>query len=149
MAGSMRSCLAAMGSTQPTSLDRITVATRDREITRAMAASWYWRKIRRPLAAARAALTIRDTANSLRTTRITSRGWISSRARPRITSVALWEPQLPPVSISMGRKATSSGTAEMASSYRVMMEPVMVADSIRISSQRMRCRACSQAEAAK
>lgn len=63
--------------------------------------------------------------------------------------MALWEPQFPPVSISMGRKATSRGTAEMASSYRVMIEPVMAADSIKISSHTTRWRACSQAEAAK
>ena len=149
MAGSMRRRLAAMGSTQPTSLASTTVAARDREITRAMAPSRYWRRIRRPLAAASTALTIRDTASSFRTTRKRSRGRISSRASPRITRVALWEPQLPPVSISMGRKATSSGTAEMASSYRVMMAPVTAAESIRISSHRSRRRACSQAEAAK
>lgn len=41
MAGSMWSCLAAMGSIQPTSLASTTVAARDREITRAMALSWY------------------------------------------------------------------------------------------------------------
>ena len=89
------------------------------------------------------------TASSLRIPRSASRGRISSRASPRITSVALWEPQFPPVSISMGRKATSRGTAEMASSYRVMIEPVMAADSIKISSHTTRWRACSQAEAAK
>ena len=45
--------------------------------------------------------------------------------------VELCDPQFPPVSISMGIKDTRRGTAANASSYRVMMVPVMVADSIR------------------
>ena len=64
-------------------------------------------------------------------------------------SVALWEPQFPPVSMSMGMKDTRIGTAAKASSYLVMIVPVMVAENIRISSHTIRCRACSNTDISK
>ena len=57
-------------------------------------------------------------------------------------SVELCEPQLPPVSISIGMKATSSGTAAKASSYLEIIAPVMPAETISTSSHTMRCFAC-------
>ena len=50
-----------------------------------------------------------------------------------------WEPQLPPVSISMGIKAVSTGSKLRASSKEVMIIPVKVAETIKSISQGIRC----------
>ena len=68
----------------------------------------------------------------------------SSTARPRMMSVELWEPQLPPVSIIIGMNDTSSGTAANAASYFEIIAPVMLAEIISTSSQMTRCLACFQ-----
>ena len=60
--------------------------------------------------------TMADTRSSLPSTRIKSAGSTSPRARPRTIRVLIWLPQLPAVSISMGIKETSRGSAVKASS---------------------------------
>ena len=75
------------------------------------------------------------TASSLRRMRPTSLRLSSLRAMPRITKVELWEPVLPPVSVSMGMKVTRTGRETKAASYLPKMLPVTVADSIRIINQ--------------
>jgi len=51
-----------------------------------------------------------------------------------MTSVELCEPQFPPVSINIGIKDTRSGIAANASSYFVMIVPVIMEVSIRMRS---------------
>ena len=55
------------------------------------------------------------------------------------------EPELPPVSISIGMKAVSTTCAASASSKPVMIMPVKVAEIISSISQGMRCLNRSQA----
>ena len=50
-----------------------------------------------------------------------------------------WEPELPPVSMSMGMKAVRATWAARAFSKPVMIMPVKVAETISSSSQGMRC----------
>ena len=50
-----------------------------------------------------------------------------------------WEPQLPPVSISMGIKAVRAGSSARALSKEEMIMPVKVADTISSISQGIRC----------
>ena len=85
-----------------------------------------------------------EIRSSLPTTFKKSEGETSPRARPRTIRVLIWLPQLPAVSISMGMKETSRGRLTKAASYRVVTMPVKVADSIRISSQGIRCLAWVQ-----
>ena len=49
-----------------------------------------------------------------------------------------WEPQLPPVSISMGMKAVRAGSNARALSKEEMIMPVKVADTISSISQGIR-----------
>ena len=56
-----------------------------------------------------------------------------------MTSVLLWLPALPPVSVSMGINVTSSGIAAMAASYRPRIPPVIMPEIISTSSHTMRC----------
>ena len=116
IAGSRCNFFAASGSIQPISLDKMTVTASDSPITRARLVFLYIIRIRMPFAAARTTPTIRETLNSLNMTLNMSPKCISSRAIPRIIKVELWDPQFPPVSISMGMKETRRGTAEKASS---------------------------------
>ena len=58
---------------------------------------------------------------------------------PRMIMVEACEPQLPPVSMSMGRKDTSSGIAEIAASKCSSIAPVIIAENISTSSHTMRC----------
>ena len=64
----------------------------------------------------------------------------SPRLRARITVTDAWEPELPPVSISMGINAVRTTWAARACSNRVMIIPVKVAETISRASQGMRCR---------
>ena len=58
---------------------------------------------------------------------------------PRITKVLLWLPALPPVSVSMGIKVTSSGMVAKAASYRPKIPPVIMPEIISTSSHIIRC----------
>ena len=149
IAGSRCTFLAKSGRTQPISFEIMTVPISESPITRASAISLYMIRMRMPLVSASTTLTIRDTRNSLKMTRKISLNRISPRAIPRMISVALWEPQFQPVSMSIGIKDTSSGIAAKASSYLVIMVPVIVAENIRIRSQTMRCLAWSNTDMSK
>ena len=74
---------------------------------------------------------------------------ISSSAIPRMISVALWEPQFPPVSISIGMKDTRRGMAANAFSYLVMIVPVMMEVNIKIKSHGIRFFACWRTDVSK
>ena len=50
-----------------------------------------------------------------------------------------WEPELPPVSISMGMNTVRMGRAPRDASKELMIIPVKVADTISSISQGMRC----------
>lgn len=93
--------------------------------------------------------TTSEMRNSLNRTLKKSLRRISSNAMPLITIVDVCEPQLPPVSISIGINATSMGMAENASSYRVIIAPVNVAESIKTSSQTILCLAGPKTEVLK
>ena len=139
-AGSRCTAFAAMGSRPPRHLETITVTSSERLTARATAAPVCGSKSRmRPkLTAASAAPHSRLTASSLFSTRSASRGRISPSARPRMTRVEDWEPQLPPVSMSMGMNAASTTTEESTSWKPLMMPPVNVAEIMSTSSQTMR-----------
>ena len=114
MAGSMCSFFANNGSVQPMILAMMTINDSDSAITIAIFKSLYIIKIRIPLAIARPIPTSYAMRNSLKITRKMSLNLISSRASPRMIRVELCEPQLPPVSISIGINDTRSGTAANA-----------------------------------
>ena len=77
--------------------------------------------------------------NSFHMTLKISPSFSSSRLKARMTVTEDWEPQLPPVSISMGIKAVRAGSRLRASSKEVMIMPVKVADTISSISQGIRC----------
>ena len=64
-----------------------------------------------------------------------SLGSVSPRLRLRMTAVELWEPELPPVPISMGMKPVSTAQLASASSKPVIIMLVKVADNMRNISQ--------------
>ena len=68
-----------------------------------------------------------------------SRNSSSPRDRARMMVTEDWEPELPPVSMSMGIKAVRATWAARAFSKLVMMMPVKVADTISSSSQGILC----------
>ena len=78
------------------------------------------------------------TRHSFHMTRSTSLGSVSPRDRLRMTAVEDWAPELPPVPISMGMKATSPACTASISSKVVRIMLVKVAESIRNISQGMR-----------
>ena len=55
-----------------------------------------------------------------------------------MTSVLDWLPALPPVSVSIGIKVTSSGIEAKAASYRPRIPPVSIPEIISTSSQTIR-----------
>ena len=63
--------------------------------------------------------------------------------------VELWEPQFPPVSISIGINDTRSGIAANAFSYFVMIVPVMIDVNIRIRSHGIRFLAWANTDVSK
>ena len=78
------------------------------------------------------------TRSSFQSTRRISPASISPTAIPRIIMVLLWLPALPPVSVSMGMKVTSSGITAKAASYFARMLPVIMLLIMRIRSQARR-----------
>ena len=68
---------------------------------------------------------------------------ISPREMLRMMATEAWEPELPPVPMSIGIKAVRTVYAASAFSKLVMMRPVKVAESISRSSQGMRRRTSS------
>ena len=145
-AGSKPSFFAAMGSVQPMTLAQNTVHTRVIQITRATmgvravlpSSSRSTSIILTKLARARTTPQSTATRISFQTTFSRSENSISFRLRPRITVTDAWEPQLPPVSMSMGMKPVSTTQALRASSKEEMMIPVKVADTISSRSQGIR-----------
>ena len=75
------------------------------------------------------------TRSSFHSTRRISPASISPTAMPRMIMVLLWLPALPPVSVSMGIKVTSSGITANAASYLARILPVIMLLTIRIKSQ--------------
>ena len=69
---------------------------------------------------------------------------ISPRLSARMTVTEDWEPELPPVSISIGMNAVSTTWAARAFSKLVMISPVKVADTIRRASHGILCLKRSQ-----
>src|SRR5699024_3680756 len=90
----------------------------------------YMMQIRMPLTTARRAPTMSATRISLKITLKISLNSISPTASPRIIRVELWEPQLPPVPMSIGMKVISTGITAIAFSYYPRISPVTVAESI-------------------
>ena len=90
------------------------------------------------LTAARAAPQSTATRISFQMTESMSRGSVSPMDRLRMTAVELCEPELPPVPMSIGMKPVSTAVLARASSKRVMIMLVKVAESIRNISQGMR-----------
>ena len=78
------------------------------------------------------------TRISFQTTLKMSRNSISSRLIPRMTVTQACEPELPPVSISIGMNAVRHGRTPSASSKLVMTSPVSVAEIISSISQGIR-----------
>ena len=76
---------------------------------------------------------------SFHTTRGRSENSISPSDSERMTVTEDCEPELPPVSMSMGMKAVSATCAASALSKCVMIRPVNVAETISSMSQGMRC----------
>ena len=95
----------------------------------------------------------RQTTSAIRTslkiTRKMSLNSISPTAIPRITSVELWDPQFPPVPISIGINVIRTGITAIALSYRPNISPVTVADNIRSINQRLLFLACRNTEVPK
>ena len=141
-AGSRPSFFAATGKSPPVTLAQATVHMSASDTTAASRASPYLSMMTPVSTSASAVPTTSDTRSSFHSIASVSEKCSSSTARPRIMSVELCEPQLPPVSIIIGMNATSSGTAANAASYLEIMAPVMPADTISTSSHTMRCFAC-------
>ena len=108
-AGSKPTFFARSGRAQPTSFAAKTVKIRVRQMTAATVRVMGLPKSSRStsisfakLAAESTTPQTRATRHSFQMTRKRSENSISPRERPRITVTLAWEPQLPPVSISMG-----------------------------------------------
>ena len=114
-AGSIFILFAMRGSMLPTVFAINTVTMREPLTTRASFRFLPCIKyILTPFATARIMLIIAATLNYFHHTLRASAGLISSIARPRIIRARLCAPQLPPVSMSIGMKATRRGTASNA-----------------------------------
>ena len=109
----------------------------------------YCAKILKPLIAANDSPTITAILISFHKILNTSFTSSSSVARPLIINVELCEPQLPPVSISIGKNATNKGTAANAFSYFVMIVPVIADESINISNHTILFFACLNTDVSK
>ena len=92
---------------------------------------------RRKLTALSTAPASTPTRISFHRTANRSRKCTSPVAIARITMVLLCEPALPPVSVSIGIKVTSIGTAAKALSYFARMLPVIMPDTISAISQKI------------
>ena len=146
-AGSKPSFLASRGRLQPTIFAMTTVTPRARQITRStlrlmLVLPISSRSTSSTLPKHRAA-SVRPQSSAVRTSfhRTVSRSEnsSSSRLRERMMVTEDWEPQLPPVSISMGIKAGRAGSSARALSKEEMIMPVKVADTISSISQGIRC----------
>ena len=145
-AGSKPSFFASSGSVPPTSLARNTVTAIDRLTTSAthvvtdsdLRSMWSTSMILPKQAMARQMPQRTATRISFQTTLKMSRNSISSRLMPRMTVTHACEPELPPVSISIGMNAVRHGSTPSASSKLVMTRPVSVAEIISSISQGIR-----------
>ena len=146
-AGSKPSFLARRGRVQPTILAMMTVTPRARQMTRSTERLMLALPIRsrstsstfRKHTAARVMPQSTAVRISFHSTVRASENSSSSRLRARITVTEDWEPQLPPVSISMGMKAVRAASLVRALSKEEMIIPVKVADTISSISQGIRC----------
>ena len=146
-AGSKPSFLATIGSVQPTTFATSTVTAIVAHTTKAVRAVMSVlpsRSRSKTMIFAKhsaASATPHSTAVwiSFHTTLGRSRSSSSPRDRARITVTDAWEPELPPVSISMGMKAVSTTWAASLLSKPVIIMPVNVADTISSISHGMRC----------
>lgn len=92
----------------------------------------------------RKAMTVRQAFEHIRQTGLDKEtiytGYVTDNQR-HLEGLISIKTLLPPVSISMGIKATSAGMTARESSKKVMINPVKIADTIRKSSQGIRLRA--------
>ena len=138
-----------MGRVQPISLAQMIVQKREMvtisSTLPSCAASAYLtvlkKRMRMKLTVVRAMATRMPTRNSRQRTLNQLLSSISPTAIPRMTSVLACEPQLPPVSISMGMKAARIAAWLIRFWQRPMMAPVNVAEIIRTRSQTILFRA--------
>ena len=145
-AGSSLSLSASIGSVQPTIFAQQTVSsivTHTTAATRTVTASLPISRrstsmILQKVAAARVAPQSTATRISFQMTWSRSENSTSPRDRLRMTVTLAWEPEFPPVSISIGMKTVSTTCTASASSKLVRIMPVKVAETIRSSSQGMR-----------
>ena len=151
-AGSKPIRFANMGSVQPTSFAQNTVQTIVRQITAATSGvtdtfpntKWSINMSLAKLQTASVAPQTTATRISFQITFPRSENSISFSEIPRITDTLDWEPQFPPVSISMGIYAVSTVTAANASSNPAIICPVNVADTISSNSHGIRERNVSK-----
>ena len=152
-AGSKPTLLASIGRVQPTILAISTVTAMVKQTTKAVRAviSVLPSSIRSTSmiltkhSAARATPQSTAVWISFHTTRGRSFSSSSPRESARMIVTEACEPELPPVSISMGMKAVSTTWAARALSKPVMIMPVKVAETISSISQGIRCLNRSQA----
>ena len=145
-AGSTPSFSAAIGSSEPTTLanmtmnriERLTVAATQTVTPSFCSSSPSTSSILPKFTSESVAPHSSATRHSFHMTFSASRGSISPSDRLRITAVEACAPELPPVPISIGIKATSAGTTASIPSKLVRIMLVKVAESIRNSSQGMR-----------
>ena len=145
-AGSKPSFLASSGSVEPTILARQTVTAivaQTTKATRYVTLSLFNSNISTTMIFAKQAIARHtpqrtDTRISFQTTRPRSRNSISFRLMPRMMDTQACEPELPPVSISMGMNAVRHGRAASEFSNLVMTMPVSVAETISSSSHGIR-----------
>ena len=145
-AGARGTAFARIGIQQPINLARITTAKRVTATTAPTIICPETNHIQKKLNTARAVPTIRDMENSFQITLKMSLILISSSASPRIIVTEACEPQLPPVSISIGINDTITGRAEIASSNPEMILPVIVDVNISKISHGILFFACLKAE---
>ena len=152
-AGSKPSFLAAIGSVQPTIFAISTVTAIVKQTTKAVSAvisvlpsnSRSISMIFTKQSAESATPHRKAVWISFQITRGRSGNSSSPRLMARMIVTEACEPELPPVSISIGIKAVSTTCAASALSKPVMIIPVKVAETISSISQGMRCRKSSQA----
>ena len=137
---------ATMGSVQPTAFANMTTKTMVRLTVKATmmvtsglaSSSLSTSSILTKFTAASVAPQSTATRISFQMTASMSLGSVSPMDRLRITAVELWEPELPPVPISIGIKPVSTANLLSASSKWVIIMLVNVADSMRNISQGIR-----------
>ena len=139
IAGSRRTFFASSGSTHPISLEMMTVPISESPITRARGYIFVHDQNADPVCQGKYHAYDQRYTEFLENDPEDIFKLDLPEGNPADDQSGALEPQFPPVSISMGMKDTSRGIAAKASSYFVMIVPVMVAENIRIRSHTIRC----------